>query len=1022
MCGIAAIFNYRTGQPISCTELLQTREAMSRRGPDDAGCWVSADGCVGLAHRRLSILDLSPAAAQPMHHADGSSCIVFNGEIYNYRELRAELRAQGCAFQTTSDTEVLLHLYQRHGRDLVHKLRGMYAFALWDFRQRGLLIARDPFGIKPLYISDNGQTFRAASQVKALLAAGAVDTSPEPAGHTGFFLWGHVPSPYTLYRGIRSFPPGTTLWLDANGARAERTFYSIPQILSDAEAQPVTHDSDDSILADAIGSAVRHHLVSDVPVGLFLSAGLDSTTLLALAAQAGRHLRTFTLGFEEYRGKPEDETPGAARTAARYGASHEAVWIRKQDFEKYLDGIFDAMDQPSCDGINTFFASFAAARAGLKVALSGVGGDELLGGYPGFRQIPQLVRRLSRLRPPQSRCELLRKGGARLFRAVSAPLIGRITSPKYAGLLEYGGSWGGAYLLRRGLFMPWEIPLDSDVVREGLAELQPVERLEQTVAGIRSPRLKVAALELTCYLRDQLLRDTDWAGMHHSVEVRTPLVDIELLLALAPLLAGAHPPQKNDLARVPNVPLSPFLLNRAKTGFTVPVRNWLLATRPAKPGRGLRPWTRVVHSRFEGKWRQAASLPVAVAAGRPPATHSGQPATTNALPHSCRVLVLLSDAFGGYGGIAKFNRDFLTALSSSARIAHVTALPRLMPDPVGTLPRALGWDTAGLGGRLAYSRAVFRAARFGFGTSPGVVVCGHLNLLPLAFIARRIAQSRSGSRAIPILLLIHGIEAWRPPRRPLTRRLASRVDQFVAVSEFTKQRFLAWSHLSPARGSILPNCVDLSLFRPAPRQPSLLHRYHLENRTVLMSFGRMHPRERYKGFDELLALLPSLAHAIPNLACLLVGDGEDRPRLEAKARALGLDVISDRPQSINSNGARPLVVFTGHICESEKAAHYRLADVFLLLSRGEGFGIVLLEAMACGVPVIASSADGSREAVRCGSLGQIVDPGNPAQIIDAILRALASPTEPAQRRPPAGLEYFSFENFQTRCHGLFQGK
>jgi asparagine synthase (glutamine-hydrolysing) len=1004
MCGIAAIFNYRTGQPISRTELLQTREAMSRRGPDAAGCWVSADGCVGLAHRRLSILDLSPAAAQPMHHPGGSACISFNGEIYNYRELRTELRAQGCAFQTTSDTEVLLHLYERHGPDMVHKLRGMYAFALWDSRKRGLLLARDPFGIKPLYISDNGQTFRAASQVKALLAAGAVDSSPEPAGHTGFFLWGHVPSPYTLYRGIRCFPPGTTLWLGAGGARAEHSFCSIPQLLRAAEAQPTTHHPDDSRLADAIGSSLRHHLVSDVPVGLFLSAGLDSTALLALAAEAGHSLRTLTLGFEEYRGKAEDETAGAARTAARYGASHETVWIRKQDFEMCLDEIFDAMDQPSCDGLNTFFASFAAARAGLKVALSGVGGDELLGGYPGFRQIPAVVRQLSRLQPPRSPCEPLRQGAARLFRALSAPLLAPITSPKYAGLLEYGGSWGGAYLLRRGLFMPWEIPLDPDVVREGLAELQPVERLEQIAAGIRSPRLKVAALELTCYMRDQLLRDTDWAGMHHSVEVRTPLVDIELLLALAPLLAAANPPQKHDLARVPKVPLSPLLLHRAKTGFGVPVRHWLQAAQSATPGRGLRPWTRLVHSRFERS-----------------CLGSRQPAATNAVPRSCRVLAFLSDAFGGRGGIAKFNRDFLIALSSSARIAHVTALPRIMPDPVGPLPRNLTWDTAGLGGRLAYSRAILRAARRGFGASPGVVVCGHLHLLPLAFIARRIAQSTPGSRPVPILLLIHGIEAWRPPRRPLARSLACRVDHFVAVSQFTKQRFLAWSHLPPARGAVLPNSIDLSLFRPGSRQPSLLHKYHLANRTVLMSLGRMHPRERYKGFDELLALLPNLAHVIPNLACLLVGEGEDRPRLEAHARALGLDVLSDtnRAQPLDSSGLRPLVVFTGHVSESDKADHYRLADVFLLLSRGEGFGIVLLEAMACGVPVIASSADGSREAVRGGSLGQVVDPGNPAQITAALRRACASPTEPAERRPPAGLDYFSFENFQTRCHQLF---
>ena len=214
MCGIAAIFNYRTGQPVDHAELIAVRDHMSARGPDGAGEWYSADQRVGLGHRRLSIIDLSPTGAQPMANTDGTLVVTFNGEIYNYRELRSQLEQQGCRFRSASDTEVLLHLYEREGREMVHKLRGMYAFALWDSRKQGLFLARDPFGIKPLYCADDGKTLRIASQVKALLAGGGVDTSPEPAGHVGFFLWGHVPSPYTLYRGIRGLTAGTTLWVD----------------------------------------------------------------------------------------------------------------------------------------------------------------------------------------------------------------------------------------------------------------------------------------------------------------------------------------------------------------------------------------------------------------------------------------------------------------------------------------------------------------------------------------------------------------------------------------------------------------------------------------------------------------------------------------------------------------------------------------------------------------------------------------------------------------------------------------
>jgi len=448
VCGIAGIVSYGpTGTPVSREELQSVGDAMLPRGPDGSGIWFSECGRVGLAHRRLSIIDLSEAGAQPMAALDGLVRITFNGEIYNYRALRQNLEAAGHRFHSHSDTEVLLHLYLLHGRGMLRLLRGMFAFAVYDGRDGSLFLARDAFGIKPLYFADDGHGFRFASQVKALLRFGSIDRSPEPAGHVGFFLWGAIPEPYTLYKGIRAVPAGTAMTVSRDGQCAQHRFCSVPEEISRAEAEGRERGADAGwreALHDAVLDSVRHHLIADVPVGVFLSSGIDSTTLAAHAREAGTtSLHTVTLGFNEYRGTANDETPLAEALARRLGARHETHWISKQEFSDERDRLFVAMDQPSVDGVNTYFVSKAAAQAGLKVALSGLGGAEVFRGYPSFNDVPRLVRLLSPFR--------CMPGLGRAFRVISAPLLRRFTSPKYAGILEYGGSHGGAYLLRRGM-------------------------------------------------------------------------------------------------------------------------------------------------------------------------------------------------------------------------------------------------------------------------------------------------------------------------------------------------------------------------------------------------------------------------------------------------------------------------------------------------------------------------------------------------------------------------------------------
>src|SRR6516162_911333 len=471
MCGVNGIFAYHpAANAPDKAELLATRDAMRARGADGSGIWWNADRRCGLGHRRLSILDLSDRASQPMVSAGGKLVISFNGEIYNYSALRAELEAAGACFRTTSDTEALLHLYARYGAAMVHRLRGMFALAIWDEARRELFLARDPYGIKPLYTANDGWAFRFASQVKALLAGGRISRDAEPAGIVGFHLFGSVPEPFTLYRDIRALPAGHTQRVDAAGPREPVPFAKLAAILAEGASHPAPAGELHERLRAAALDSVRAHLLADVEVGIFLSAGVDSGALLGLMGDAGQHeTRAITLAFEEFRGTAEDEAPLAARVAERYGARHIIRRVGEREFREDLPAIIEAMDQPSIDGINSWFVAKAAKEAGLKVALSGLGGDELLAGYPSFTDLPRWRRVF---RAPAAVPGLGR--GARLLIRALAPGFARET-PKALGLLEYARSWAGAYMLRRGLFLPYELNevMDPDLAREGLRRLKP---------------------------------------------------------------------------------------------------------------------------------------------------------------------------------------------------------------------------------------------------------------------------------------------------------------------------------------------------------------------------------------------------------------------------------------------------------------------------------------------------------------------------------------------------------------------
>ncbi|MEO8217773.1 MAG: asparagine synthase (glutamine-hydrolyzing) [Acidobacteriota bacterium] len=583
MCGIAAFAIAGDVTEAAAVQAVnRMTDFMKSRGPD-ASAVTSYDGMV-LGHRRLAILDLDPRANQPLEFSQGRYSITFNGEIYNFQELRDDLQRRGTRFRTTSDTEVLLALFAESGEAMLQCLRGMFAFVIWDRVAGKGFAARDAYGIKPLYYTQSSGGVMLASEVKALLSTGLVSREPDPRGQASFWMLGSVSEPRTWYRAISALPAGHFAWIEQGRIDAPRRWWDISAAWRSAPRETLPAAEVRERVRAALRASVNAHLVADVPVGVFLSGGIDSGTLAGLMVEAGAsHLQGFTLGFQEFAGKPEDESPVAARIAAHYGIEHHVRLVSQAEFDADLPRILAAMDQPSIDGVNTWYASKVVAEHGLKVVVSGVGGDELFQGYSSFRQLPRLVsawRPLSRL-----------PGAMAAAGALAGVQARRTGNLRWKHMPDWSRSMGGAWWLRRGLFGPGELPalMGEDLASEALANFVATEWVHE-MSGVLPENLFLALgqIESTTYLRNQLLRDSDWASMDHSVELRTPLVDSWLLRDVQPLLTSfVDFPGKALLAGSPERPLPADILQRRKTGFGIPVDTWL----KSKAGSfGLRPW------------------------------------------------------------------------------------------------------------------------------------------------------------------------------------------------------------------------------------------------------------------------------------------------------------------------------------------------------------------------------------------------------------------------------------------------
>ena len=583
MCGIAGIIG--RVDDANQAALRRMAAAMAHRGPDGEGLWFSrpdaaGDGCL-LAHRRLSILDLSTAASQPMTDPRGQT-LVFNGEIYNYVELREELVAAGEHFQSTGDTAVMLRMLSVRGYRAVNRLRGMFAFAMWDEARRELVIARDPLGIKPLYVCRNPDTSEGrswsllfASEIRAILASGFLPSPRLDPDAVASVVWnGFVVGPGTAVVGIESILPGEVHVLDARGhAKVSEPFWSAPQ----PGQSPIGKEE----LRETLAESVRLHLASDVPLGVFLSGGIDSSAVANLAQKASdRPVNTFTLAFEE---SSYNEAHHARAVAEAIGTEHHEIVLTESGFLGSLESAFNSLDQPTFDGLNSYYISKAVRDAGLTVALVGTGGDELFGGYSSFRYVPRLHRWARRTGwVPKA----MKMAGAKLVAGAAHAKGGAVAAQtRWAKLPEMVGSGDDLlrlYQLSYALFLPeFQSELLNGVAgksrtRSGLPS-PFLERLSREAAG-RSPLATVSIMEQRLFLGERLLRDVDAASMAVSLETRLPLVDqvlLERVMRLPDAVRYEPLGRKQALRDAGLTELDPSLFERPKSGFVMPFDTWI---------------------------------------------------------------------------------------------------------------------------------------------------------------------------------------------------------------------------------------------------------------------------------------------------------------------------------------------------------------------------------------------------------------------------------------------------------------
>jgi len=995
MCGIAGLIAPFLPPEVRGEAVGRMCNAMVHRGPDDEG--ISTEGDATLGMRRLAIFD--PAnGRQPMQSPDGRLTLVFNGAIYNFRDLRRQL-AGSWDFRTECDTEVLLAAFARWGEACVPKLRGMFAFAIWDRGARCLFLARDAFGVKPLYFRElpgGGLVF--ASEIRALNASGAGSSIIDASGVADYLAWMAVPAPRTIYRDIRSLRPGEAARY--RGGRLEIAAGWRFSTIAPPERVCRTREEFLVELRSRLEDSVRAHSLADVPVGAFLSGGLDSASVVALMNRsAGGRLKTFTVDFGESgfsEGKP------ASETARFLGTEHRTLTLSGTDLASGLDSYLSALDQPTGDGVNTFYASRAAREGGVTVALSGLGGDELFGGYPSFRTTPRFTRLLPAWRAVPAG---VRRSVVRRLRR------GDIRRRKLADVLEHASNSVQTGALQRRVLstsgLESVLSRGASVLTEGKYALHPAYAELAADLDPGAVYEVVSAWELRTYMADVLLRDSDVMSMRHSLELRVPLVDrplIEWLWHQPAAFKGDFRDPKSALRDALGDLLPPSLKNRRKWGFSLPMDLWMR--------RELRPfledtfatanvarsgffnvasveanWRAYLQSNDSREWSRIWSLAVLIAflnrrptpapsllpsattLSAPPTSLEATPGNSGALnspspssplaprpsPLTSRSLLLVPEIFSSEGGIQRIMRAYLRALAEltaspgSLRLLSLND-PEIDPRKLHTTERAALSKAEGCRRRKAcLLRKTLQLAR-----QTDHIICGHIFMLPAAWMAQRLNPRLRYS------LVAHGIEVWRP-FSAIERTALRGASRILCVSDFTRGELLRYCPLPDGRAVVLPNTLD-------PDFPIEAGHPLADCPPTILTVSRLTAGDRYKGVEDLILAMPAVLAETPAARLRIIGRGDDLPRLMQLARQISVADAVD---------------FLGYVDDARLRDELRSCRLFALPSRKEGFGLVFLEAMAHGRPCLGARAGGAPEVISPES-GILAEYGDVPDITSAI--------------------------------------
>ena len=932
-------------------------------GPDDEGIFACDQYHLVLGHRRLSLIDLSSAGHQPMSYGEGRYQMSFNGEIYNYIELKSELKNLGYAFKTQTDTEVILAAFAAWGTDSFDKMNGMFAFALFDNQNAKLYLVRDPSGIKPLYYADTKEGFAFASEIRGFKAVPYLNEENN-LWPVYLMAYGHLPEPVTTLKHARPVPKGSFLCYHVKDGSSSIQFYKkfhfAPEIFDRGEAI--------SYIKNVLQKSVKRHLIADAPIGVFLSGGLDSGIVSLLAAgDQQTKLNTLSLFFEE---DEFSEKKYQDILLQKMSCVSNQYLLKEEIFHENLPQILQAIDQPGCDGINTWFISKYAKENGLKAVLSGIGGDELYGGYPSFKRMGK-VKFLEKL-PRQ----LLRSG--------------KYTSLKKLRRLGYLGLEGatGKYLFLRGQFIPFEIAAHLQISEEQVWQTLKEQPVCENINHL-SAYNQASWVELNLFMQNQLLRDVDVMSMSHGIEIRVPFLDrefVDLSMQIKDSLKSQGQFPKQLLIDSFKNMLPEQVWKRPKMGFGFPFKKWLANDELVKdfvnPNgsdykdfvSGNMHWSQflslVLLNQRGVSINKTEKINASTGVNKSKRNIDSKQEESEELKRK-KILFLTLRTFSITGGIEKVSKVAGKALYELCEASGYDLSMCSMYDEQGDVDEKYIPEKNFTG--FGIKRLMFTRKCVSEGMKNGTVILSHANLLPVGYFIKLFSPKTK------LILLAHGIEAWEP-FKGFKKKMLFKCDKIFSVSQYTKDVIIRLNGFPGENISVLNNCLDPFLEKPIEKEKEdyLLKRYQLKREDmVLMTLTRLAARERYKGYDMVIESLKKLSVSNPQIKYLIVGryDDEEKERLDKKIAEARL---------------QQHVIFTGFVPDNELADHFNLADIYIMPSEKEGFGIAFIEAMYYHKPVIAGNKDGSVDALLNGRLGILVNPESLEEVTGAITKTICS--------------------------------